>query len=217
MLGPGLRNAGTPITLDASRLERPRRRDRRIPLGLRRQRQRSTRSRADPLTSHTFGAAGTVEPTVTVVDARGESATRTLTLTVLPRIADTQGETSTSPPAPRTPKPPVDEAAAAEARALTVTGLPRSAACPRPRRVKVRVRATAKGIKLKSITLMLGSGTRAKATGKRVTQALSLGQAAELAAHREDRRAHDGRQDPALLQALRDLLRLALSARAAGG
>ena len=174
MLGPGLRNAGTPITLDASQSS-----DRDDPIAEYRWDFDGNGTidevTSAPLTSHTFGAAGTVETTVTVVDARGESAKRTLTVTVLPRIADTQGETSTSPPVPRTTKPPVAKPPTPKPGRLTVTGLPRSTQCPRPRRVKVRVRATAKGVKLKSITLILGRGTRAKATGKRVTKALSLG------------------------------------------
>ena len=41
-----------------------------------------------PQATTTFGAPGTVESSVTVVDARGQSASHALTMQVLPRSAD---------------------------------------------------------------------------------------------------------------------------------
>lgn len=171
-LVPGLLNAGTPITLDASGSS-----DRDDAIAEYRWDYDGNGTidevTSGPLASHTFGSEGTVDPTVTVVDARGETASRSLTLTVLPRIADTEGTKTGSPPPPPTkkPVPPVTKPAA---KRLTVKGLPRAAACPRPAVVKIRVSAP-KGTKLKSISLFLGKGLRGKLSGKRVTRTLRLG------------------------------------------
>jgi hypothetical protein len=91
---------------------------------------------------------------------------------VLPRIADTEGTSTTSPAPPRKITPPAVKKPAG--KRLTVKGLPRAYQCPRPLGVKLRVSAP-KGTKLKSVSLFVGGKLRGKLTGKRVSRALKLG------------------------------------------
>ena len=124
-----------------------------------------------PITGYTFGAPGEVEPSVTVVDARGQSVKRSVSVQVLPRSADAGVVTSVTPPgvAPQ-PKPPVRPVAR---KRLTVKGLPLSRTCPRPRTLRLRVSAP-RGTKIKSVTVRIGRSLRAKAKGKRATRPLKL-------------------------------------------
>ncbi len=120
----------------------------------------------------TFDAPGTVDPAVTVVDARGNTARRTISVQVLPRSAD--AGVVTSVPAPVvTPKPKPRPRPVARKR-LTVKGLPLARTCPRQRTARLRVSAP-RGTKLKSISVRVDRGVRSRASGKRLRKPLKLG------------------------------------------
>ena len=126
-----------------------------------------------PQATTTFPAPGTVESSVTVVDARGQSDTRALTVQVLPRSADA-GVVTSVPAPPGASKPRPKPKASTTRKRLRVTGLPRVRACPRPRTVRLRVYAP-KGTKLKYISVRIGKGVRSRAKGKKVSRKLKLG------------------------------------------
>ncbi len=136
-----------------------------------------------PGSSATFapGAPGVLQPAVTVVDARGETAWRAATVQVFAPTTDTGGAgTPAAPPpaaAPAPPAPPPTPKPALRKRLrLKVRGLPLSKACPRRRSRRVRVLVTPpRGIRLKSISLMVGRGLRSKANGSRTRKRIALG------------------------------------------
>ncbi len=127
---------------------------------------------AAPLATVTLGEPGLVQPAVTVVDARGQTARRAIALQVLPRSADA-GVTSSVAAPPAGPKPIPKPRPPARKR-LTVKGLPRALACPRARRVRLRVSAP-RGTKLKSVSVRIDRGVRSRASGKRTSRPFKLG------------------------------------------
>lgn len=126
-----------------------------------------------PQATTTFGAPGTVEPSVTVVDARGESDSTALSVQVLPRSADAGVVTSVPPPAAK-PRPRPRATTTASRLRLRVTGLPRVRSCPRPRTVRLRVYPP-KGTRLRTVSLRVGKGVRSRAKGSKVSRKLRLG------------------------------------------